>query len=170
VLPLLAWFGQPAWAGGGCHDELTDSAGTKIVLQSLCFGPTVTRIAPGQTVTWLNQDATQHTVTAAGWAWNDQLNDVGDQVSHVFPHAGVFPYFCMYHPAMVGAVVVGDGIAKGSSTAAAVAPAAPAEAVRLAGGVSKGWRTAALAAMALALLAVTVVVTLVARSRRRVVA
>jgi hypothetical protein len=39
-------------------------------------------------------------------------------VSYTFEEVGVFPYFCVFHPAMVGAVVVGDGAADGDAAAA----------------------------------------------------
>ena len=172
LLPMtlvVGWFAQPAWAGGGCHDDISDTTGTKVVLAALCFSPTVTRVAPGQTVTWFNKDETPHTVTAAGFAFSQELNTAGDSFSHRFQDEGVFPYVCLFHPGMVGAVVVGDGVASGTA-GVAPAPAQPkppasTEGVRLAGGVSSGWRTVAIVALGLALVAVTMVVTLLARRR-----
>ena len=35
----------------------------------------------------------------------------GQSVTHTFAKSGVYPYVCVLHPTMVGAVVVGDGAA-----------------------------------------------------------
>jgi plastocyanin len=115
----LASGGAPADAGGGCHsDELTDKRGVEVALEKRCFEPTVVRVDAGQTVTFTNKDPDAHAVTGVANSWGnyDELGQ-GDSVSYQFDEAGVFPYFCVLHPSMVGAVVVGDGVSAAASTA-----------------------------------------------------
>jgi len=133
-------------------------------LVSACFSPTVIRILPGQKVTWTNRDSMAHTVTGAAYQWGstDQLS-LGQTVSFRFAASGVFPYFCLIHPGMVGAVVVGDGTSTQTTTQdivtvvgtpAPTPPAAqPAQSPVSASGVSRAWRVAAIAGFALFLAA-----------------
>jgi hypothetical protein len=86
---------------------------------------------------------------------------LNDTVSYRFQNSGVFPYFCLIHPGMVGAVVVGDGTSKETTTQAVVpvpaatlppAPTAapqPVTSVSASQGVSNLWRILAIAVMAL---------------------
>jgi hypothetical protein len=103
---------------------LHDARGAAVDLRSLCFDPLVIRIDPGQRVTWTNQDPTPHTVTAPAGQWGspDQLVQ-GQSVSYSFPRPGTFPYACLLHPGMVGAVVVGDGGTAGATLDPAIQPA-----------------------------------------------
>jgi plastocyanin len=56
----------------------------------------------------VNRDDVAHTVTGVRNTfgdYNELLKD--DTFAHTFEAEGVFPYFCVVHPSMVGAVVVG---------------------------------------------------------------
>jgi plastocyanin len=163
VMALSLWA-PGASAGGGCHSgQFSDAKGVKVELRDLCFTPTVIRVQPGQSVTWTNRDDTAHTVTgvAGRWGTYDQLS-LNDTVTYRFQSSGVFPYFCLIHPGMVGAVVVGDGTSKDTTTQAAVpvvpttaapvpptAASQPVPAVSTTEGVSGLWRTLAIAAFVL---------------------
>jgi plastocyanin len=164
VLALSLWA-PVASAGGGCHGGLfVDAKGVKVDLRDLCFTPTVIRVQPGQSVTWTNRDDTAHTVTGVAGQWGayDELG-LNDTVTYRFQNSGVFPYFCLIHPGMVGAVVVGDGTSKETTTQAVVpvvpTTAAPAPqtaaapqhvpAVSTSEGVSSLWRILAIAAFVL---------------------
>lgn len=104
--------------GGGCHDQsTTDGTGLDVALAENCFGPTILRVGVGDTVTWHNKDQVDHTVTAAAGLF-DAILSYGKQTSYRFAAAGVFPYYCIYHPRMAGAVVVGDGQATPVGTSA----------------------------------------------------
>jgi len=76
-----------------------------------CFTPTVARIEPGAALTWQNLDRHAHTIGGVANSFGDAHKELlsGDSVSFVFEEEGVFPYFCVLHPGMSGAVVVGDG-------------------------------------------------------------
>jgi plastocyanin len=104
-------------AGGGCHNgAFSDERGTQVELSANCFEPTVVRVQPGEQVTWTSGDTEEdHTVTGAANRWDTGKIHMGESVSYQFDEAGVFPYFCAFHPSMVGAVVVGDGEPAASS-------------------------------------------------------
>jgi plastocyanin len=104
--------------GGGCGRAVTDDDGNKVRIGNFCFGPTILRIEPGETVTWLNVDPAPHTVLGANGAWGGfgSVRRNGGEVTYRFVRNGVYPYVCTIHVGMVGAVVVGDGTGHGAAT------------------------------------------------------
>ena len=94
---------------------MTDAAGTSVHMKNNCMIPTVLRVATGTNVTFTSADLEAHTVTGAGyrddrgWGSMDELRQ-GDTVAFTFEESGVFPYFCLLHPGMIGTIVVGDGV------------------------------------------------------------
>jgi plastocyanin len=116
----------PASAGGGaCHGmEATSSRSTTIVLSDSCFMPTLARVDVGDEVRWVNKDLAVHTVTAAHNAWGSTKDlQTDDGITATFSRPGVYPYYCLYHPGMAGAVLVGD--ANGAGAAAGGITVAP---------------------------------------------
>jgi plastocyanin len=168
----------PARAGGGCHggpvkDVVGSSVHNTVDLQDMCFVQTIIRVKPGQSVTWKNGDQLVHLVTGAGVTWGN-LEELrpGKTVEYRFDRPGVYPYACMIHAGMVGAVVVGNGgtpttagssgavvpvisspAAAGADTVAGRAPANPTP-VSSAG----PWRTVALVTLGLLIAAAVGVV------------
>lgn len=107
----------PARAGAGCHSaEILDVVGTRVDLRQACFVQTIIRVKSGQSVTWTNSDSVDHTVTGVGGSWGsyDSLLP-GKSVTYRFGRPAIYPYFCLLHPGMVGAVVVGNGGRPGST-------------------------------------------------------
>ena len=98
-----------AQAGGGCHSGVTEGTGDTIGLVDACFTPTILRVDPGATVTFVNKDPFAHNVTANGWGHFDNLAP-GDSFTASFNAVGTYPFACTIHPGMSGAIVVGDGI------------------------------------------------------------
>ena len=133
LVPLLAVLAAtvlaaaPAWAGGGCHAPATEGRGTTVALTDLCFTPTVLRVQPGSTVTFVNRDTMAHPLSRPGgeWGWD---GGVGDRASVRLDQASTYPFFCQVHPGMVGVVVVGDGLGTGAQVVQVDDPAAPAAA------------------------------------------
>jgi plastocyanin len=123
---VLALLPLTAAAGGGCHSEAetttVDYRGTKagmaasVPISKCAFRPTVVWVDPGATVTWTNNDPLPHTVTGANFVFGDfkELMD-GDNIGWTFDEEGVYPYACILHPGMNGAVVVGDGMGDSKS-------------------------------------------------------
>ncbi len=99
-----------ASGGGGCGKPVTDETGTRVSIHNFCFGPTVVRVRPGQTVTFVNRDGFPHTVLGANGSWGSYARiGASHRMVYRFTRPGVYPYVCTYHVGMVGAVVVGGG-------------------------------------------------------------
>jgi plastocyanin len=102
------WPTTAAMAGGGCHTGATQGEGENVEMAKACFSPSVLRVDPGTEVTFVNLDPITHNVSASGWG-TDQDLERGDRFTATFADEGTFPYACMYHYGMTGAIVVGDG-------------------------------------------------------------
>lgn len=133
ALCAVALAANVAHAGGGgaCRGaSVTEAINTTVHMEGNCFAPTVLHVQVGDTVTWTNFDPVAHTVSGANVAWGDYTQvQQGRSVSHQFTEAGAYPYYCFLHPGMIGAIVVGDGTAAGTTARtqdalAAVEPAA----------------------------------------------
>jgi len=127
VLAATLLAAAPASAGGGCHAPATEGRGTTVALTDLCFTPTLLRVEPGSTVTFVNRDTMVHPLSRPGgeWGWD---GGVGERTSVRLDQAGTYPFFCFVHPGMVGVVVVGDGRGSGAQVVQVDDPAAPAAA------------------------------------------
>ncbi|MBA2337643.1 MAG: hypothetical protein H0V96_07810 [Acidimicrobiia bacterium] len=131
VLTALVLAAPGLAGGGGCHAEVQSEASTTTVrMQGSCFTPTIARVTPGDTVTFVNDDPAAHTVTGASVLWGS-LNHLAKSgtMEAAFDRPGVYPYVCILHPGMIGAVVVGDGtaaLAAGPEPAAALVDDDPA--------------------------------------------
>jgi plastocyanin len=84
------------------------------------YSPNPIQVSTGTTVTWTNDDTQPHTVTLGENAIPDQRFDSGIMASaatfdHTFTEPGEYPYFCLLHPNMVGAVVVAATAAPAST-------------------------------------------------------
>ena len=81
-----------------------------IVIQNSNFGTGALSsetavVKVGTTITWSNQDGTQHTTTSNSGIWGSKILNPGNSFSFTFATAGVFPYHCEIHP-MQGTVEV----------------------------------------------------------------
>ena len=74
------------------------------------YSPPTIRIKTGTTVTWIERDDSQHTVTpdvsSPGWPAGSSTLTLGKRYSHDFKRAGVYRYHCLYHQNMLGVVDV----------------------------------------------------------------
>ncbi len=133
ILALTAFalvLAPTAAAGGGCHWESsewtsqTESADEVTAHIAGCrFEPTTLHIEPGTTVTWLNKDPVPHSVTGPFLSLGgDELLNQGQSTSVTFDEVGVFPYYCVLHPGMAAAVVVGDSGESATGAGSAAAP------------------------------------------------
>jgi plastocyanin len=113
-----------AIALGACGEEGEAAAGSKAPFdvkgepvamasvelpKSYKFEPAVISIAPGDEVTWTNNDNFPHNVKVFGD--NEQTEDlpVGGSASITFDEAGTYYYQCTLHPSqMKGKVLVED--------------------------------------------------------------
>ncbi|MEX1037552.1 MAG: plastocyanin/azurin family copper-binding protein [Acidimicrobiia bacterium] len=70
------------------------------------YSVNVLRIAPGTTVTWTNEDAMLHTVTAVDGSFDSGFLEEGDTWSYTFEEVGEYEYLCLPHPWMLARVIV----------------------------------------------------------------
>jgi plastocyanin len=72
------------------------------------FSLTVTTVVIGMnnTVTWVNDDHTIHTITSDGGIFSSGLLNDGNKWSYTFTTAGTYGYHCEIHPFMTGTIVV----------------------------------------------------------------
>lgn len=112
TLFVAALWATPAAAGGGCHSGPTEGRGNTVQMVNACFTPSILRTEAGTEVTFVNRDAVTHNISANGWGHFDDMGR-GDAFTATFDQAGVYPFACMYHPGMTGAIVVGNGTGAG---------------------------------------------------------
>ncbi len=70
------------------------------------FTPTSVTIAVGGTVTWTNNDASKHTVTADNGSFDSGTLNSGATFAHTFTAAGTYAYGCDFHGNMRGTIIV----------------------------------------------------------------
>ena len=70
------------------------------------FIPDHLEVAAGTTITWKNQDALIHTVTAADKSFNSGVIGADASYSHTFNKPGTYAIICLAHPFMKATVVV----------------------------------------------------------------
>ncbi len=88
----------------------TIAVGHDVAIASFAFSPNSITIAPGDTVTWTNNDGTTHTVTGNNGSWGSANLANGQTFTHQFNETGDFAYHCSIHTSMTGVVhVASDG-------------------------------------------------------------
>jgi plastocyanin len=72
------------------------------------YNPNPIEIKVGDTVTWINDDSSPHTVTSLNDSstFDSDVLRRGETFSFTFDKEGEYPYFCTLHPRMVGTVIV----------------------------------------------------------------
>lgn len=63
-------------------------------------------VGVNNTVTWVNEDAMPHTVTAFDGSFDSGNLDQGQSFTHTFEKTGIYSYTCIYHHWMHGMVTV----------------------------------------------------------------
>ena len=71
-----------------------------VAIKDFAFSPASLDIGIGTTVTWTNEDSTQHTATAGDGSFDSGALAQGDTFSQTFDTAGTFDYVCKIHPNM----------------------------------------------------------------------
>jgi plastocyanin len=114
-----------ASGGGGCGGPVTETAGARVAIRDYCFAPTILHVEPGQGVVFDNRDSFTHNVLGANGIWGSYAALKGHRAdTYRFTEPGVYPYVCLFHPGMVGAIVVGDGVGDGFEATTAAGPVA----------------------------------------------
>jgi plastocyanin len=63
----------------------------------LAFKPQTLTVSAGTTVTWINADALQHTVTWDDRSVDSGLMTQGQRFTYTFTEPGTYGYFCVPH-------------------------------------------------------------------------
>ncbi|MGQ0563368.1 MAG: cupredoxin domain-containing protein [Gemmatimonadota bacterium] len=77
-----------------------------IEIRGFAFAPARIRVAPGDTVVWVNRDVVPHTATATGAKWDSGDIPAGKSAIVIARGSGEQPYICAYHPSMRGTLIV----------------------------------------------------------------
>jgi len=83
-----------------------DPAAVAISIEGFAFSLAELTISAGTTVTWTNNDAAPHTVTADDDTWGSSRLSRGETFSFTFDQPGTYAYHCGLHPAMAATIVV----------------------------------------------------------------
>jgi len=83
-------------------------ATTSVAIADMAYSPATITVKKGATVTWKNQDAVAHTVTADDSSLSMDSGSVaqGGTFKFTFSQAGTFKYHCTFHSNMHGTVIV----------------------------------------------------------------
>jgi len=104
---LLAAVGLACVA---CHQQGPVDGQMTVLIQSdsgsRSFNPGNFSVPMGTIVTWINQDAVGHTVTAPSVFDSGPIPPNGGRWSWVASVAGTYTYHCLIHPDMNGTVTV----------------------------------------------------------------
>ena len=87
---------------------------------NLAYDPDVVKVVIGvnNTVVWRNNDNVIHTATGTNFTGFTTGNiQPGASASYTFNTAGTYPYHCIYHPGMVGTVIVKGSVVSAASAA-----------------------------------------------------
>ena len=98
----------------------------KVAIEDFYFEPADAAIQPGDTIMWVNEGNTPHTVTSDDGQFDSEVLNPGESFMFTFPEAGTFSYHCEIHPFMTGSVTVGAAAGGGGGTPMQQQPAAPA--------------------------------------------
>ncbi len=80
-------------------------------IEDICYIPSTIVIEKGESVTWLNEDSSFHSVTSGFYGEPTELFDSGyldpyEYYTLSFDEIGTYDYFCELHPWMFAQVIV----------------------------------------------------------------
>jgi plastocyanin len=70
------------------------------------YGPDPAKITVGETIEFINDDESAHTVTADDHAFDSGYMPKGATWSYTFTKVGTIPYYCIYHRFMRATIIV----------------------------------------------------------------
>jgi plastocyanin len=99
----------PARPDAPLPGDSTTSNVIPVAIKSFVYVPETVTVAAGSSVAWTNQDNAPHTSTGIGDAVSALDSGAiifGQTFTQEFNAPGTYPYYCVYHPNMLGTVVV----------------------------------------------------------------
>lgn len=100
VLPAAVVIAAFAGLAPASASEVT------ITISNFAFSPETVTVAKGDTVIFVNEDDTIHSVVADDGSFHSDGLDSGDKARFVLAAPGKVAYHCGLHPFMSGAIVV----------------------------------------------------------------
>ena len=88
------------------HGATVVKEGAKISIVNFAFTPAEITIAPGESVTWINNDGAPHGLEFSDGSSGNDLLLPGASYSRRFDKPGTYEYNCSVHPYMTGRVIV----------------------------------------------------------------
>jgi plastocyanin len=84
-------------------------------IRNHAFNPAQLNVAPGTTVTFVNNDTEPHTATADNGLFDTGVLQLGSSFDVFFDGSGTVAYHCELHPDMQGSIVVGPASEAGGA-------------------------------------------------------
>jgi plastocyanin len=86
------------------------AGGGSVAIEGFAFAPKAVKAKVGEEITWTNNDAAAHTVTAkSGGELDSGTLAQGASFSFTPQKAGTIEYFCAIHPSMTGTIELVNG-------------------------------------------------------------
>jgi plastocyanin len=87
--------------------EAPPGGGSSVRIENFAYAPATLSVASGTVVTWTNQDAVSHTVSADDQKTFDSgVVDQGQNFQFTAGAPGTYTYFCRIHPFMKATLTV----------------------------------------------------------------
>lgn len=101
----------------GISADLSQAAVSIVEIKSFSFQPDSITVQAEATVSWVNRDSVDHTVTSEDGTFNSGNIMSGGEFKFTFTKPGTYNYHCSIHPSMTGVVTVAaDKQSNGQST------------------------------------------------------
>lgn len=103
---VIVMDARPGESGPEQTPFVSEDDTVTVAIRDFIYFPQDLTVAPGTTVTWVNEDSAPHDATGRDDAFRTELLDRDDSDSVTFESPGVFKYYCSVHPWMEGTVTV----------------------------------------------------------------
>ena len=108
-MPSPSTAANPAKAGmTATADSVVATEAAAVTISDMRYDAPTVSVKKGGVVTWTNNGAMPHTVTASNGSFGSPQLSNGASWSRTFDETGTFGYYCSLHPGMRGTVVVVD--------------------------------------------------------------
>ena len=103
---MVAGVGASLLLYAGGWSAAQAQSGAAVPIQGFVFPTEKLTVSAGTTVTWTNLDPVAHTVTDVDGMWDSGLFEQDGSYSKMFETPGIYTYYCIPHPMMIGTVEV----------------------------------------------------------------
>ena len=82
------------------------TAGSSVIISNFTFSPDTLTVSVGTTVTWINKDSVNHTVTSDNGIFVSDMLATNATYTYKFDTSGTFSYHCSVHRSMKATIIV----------------------------------------------------------------